>query len=112
MIEAIVNRIMRWDSLRNAVFDEVNMYNSLTRIINDPESMKTAAAYWEEKAGWKGWNINNNKYYFNDIEENTIGDAMEALDIMSNRSIGYSTGKWSDDDDIHPTITPLFGPNR
>jgi hypothetical protein len=37
---------------------------------------------------------------------------MEALDIMSNRSIGYSTGKWSDDDDIHPTITPLFGPNR
>ncbi len=71
MIEAIVNRIMRWDSLRNAVFDEVNMYNSLTRIINDPESMKTAAAYWEEKAGWKGWNTNNNKYYFNDIEENT-----------------------------------------
>ncbi len=25
---------------------------------------------------------------------------------------GYSTGKWSDDDDIHPTITPVFGPNR
>jgi len=25
---------------------------------------------------------------------------------------GYSTGKWSDDDDMHPTITPLFGPNR
>ena len=25
---------------------------------------------------------------------------------------GYSTGKWSDDDDAHPTITPIFGPNR
>ena len=25
---------------------------------------------------------------------------------------GYSTGKWSDDDDMHPTITPIFGPNR
>jgi hypothetical protein len=25
---------------------------------------------------------------------------------------GYSTGKWSDDDDVHPTITPIFGPNR
>lgn len=24
---------------------------------------------------------------------------------------GYSTGKWSDDD-AHPTITPIFGPNR
>jgi len=25
---------------------------------------------------------------------------------------GYSTGKWSDDDDRHPVITPLLGPNR
>jgi hypothetical protein len=25
---------------------------------------------------------------------------------------GYSTGKWSDDDDMHPTITPFFGQNR
>lgn len=25
---------------------------------------------------------------------------------------GYSTSKWSDDDDVHPTITPIFGPNR
>ena len=25
---------------------------------------------------------------------------------------GYSTGKWSDEDDLHPTITPVFGPNR
>lgn len=23
---------------------------------------------------------------------------------------GYGIGKWSDDDDIHPTITPFFGP--
>jgi hypothetical protein len=28
------------------------------------------------------------------------------------KEIGYSTGKWSDDDDMHPTITPVFGPNR
>jgi len=28
------------------------------------------------------------------------------------RESGYSTGKWSDDDDMHPTITPVFGPNR
>jgi len=25
---------------------------------------------------------------------------------------GYSTGKWSDEDDSHPVITPVFGPNR
>ena len=33
-------------------------------------------------------------------------------DDMPNPQAGYSTGKWSDDDDIHPTITPVFGPNR
>ena len=26
--------------------------------------------------------------------------------------VGYSTGKWSDEDDLSPTITPVFGPNR
>jgi len=26
--------------------------------------------------------------------------------------VGFATGKWSDDDDMHPTITPIFGPNR
>jgi len=25
---------------------------------------------------------------------------------------GYFTGKWSDDDDMIPGITPVFGPNR
>jgi hypothetical protein len=25
---------------------------------------------------------------------------------------GYSTGKWSDDDDMHPTITPFLGRAR
>jgi hypothetical protein len=27
------------------------------------------------------------------------------------KEIGYSTGKWSDDDDWNP-ITPFMGPNR
>jgi hypothetical protein len=33
-------------------------------------------------------------------------------EIKPKSKSGYSTGKWSDDDDIHPTITPVFGPNR
>jgi hypothetical protein len=32
-------------------------------------------------------------------------------DDMPNPQSGYSTGKWSDDDDWSP-ITPIFGPNR
>jgi hypothetical protein len=31
----------------------------------------------------------------------------------NNRSeVGYSTGKWSDDDDYKGPITPFIGPNR
>jgi len=29
-----------------------------------------------------------------------------------NKVIGYSTGKWSDDDDYKGPITGFFGPNR
>ena len=35
---------------------------------------------------------------------------IDNIDIKT--QAGYSTGKWSDDDDVHPTITPIFGPNR
>jgi len=40
------------------------------------------------------------------------GDPEDAGIENDLNTAGYSTGKWSDDDDIHPTITPLFGPNR
>lgn len=43
----------------------------------------------------------------------SILDNLEAfLEHESQEISGYSTGKWSDDDDMHPTITPVFGPNR
>jgi hypothetical protein len=38
-------------------------------------------------------------------------DFTEDIDKDPELESGYSTGKWSDDDDIHPTITPVFGPN-
>jgi hypothetical protein len=40
-----------------------------------------------------------------------MGDDMPNPQPELNQA-GYSTGKWSDDDDVHPTITPIFGPNR
>jgi len=39
-------------------------------------------------------------------------DFTEDIDKDPELESGYSTGKWSDGDDIHPTITPVFGPNR
>ena len=79
MIERIVNLLFRWRPLRLAIFDEVNMYNSITRIMADPEEMKTATAMWCENDGWRGWTVDDGKYYFNDVPEKSISDLMEIL---------------------------------
>jgi len=39
-------------------------------------------------------------------------DFTEDIDKDPELESGYSTGKWSDEDDSHPVITPVFGPNR
>lgn len=37
----------------------------------------------------------------------------EVLDLeIEDKLIGYSTGKWSDDDDIWNPITPFFGRSK
>jgi hypothetical protein len=47
----------------------------------------------------------------NDIEYWDNHQTMTDYSIWcKNRVVGYSTGKWSDDDDFG--ITPFFGPNR
>jgi hypothetical protein len=55
--------------------------------------------------------------YFNDNYGSSVwGKVLEGIkaiekELSPNPQIGYSTGKWSDDDDWSP-ITPIFGPNR
>jgi len=51
--------------------------------------------YWEK---WTEW----------DYEDEVTGDAFRVVE----KTAGYSTGKWSDDDDMIPGITPFFGDNR
>lgn len=82
MIDWLVRQIFKWESLRLALYGEVNFYNSMTRIMKDPESMKTASAFWDEGDGWRGWTIEDNKYYFNDIPEHDLMGAMESLHEM------------------------------
>lgn len=79
MIDWLVRQLFKWDRLRTALFSEVNMYNSLTRIMADPEEMKTATAMWEDVDGWRGWSIRDNKYYFHDTPEKDLMDLMEVL---------------------------------
>jgi len=64
MIDKLISILFKWTGFREALFAEVNMYNSLTRIMKDPESMEIASAFWEEPDGWKGWTVEENKYYF------------------------------------------------
>ena len=80
MIDWIIRQLFKWQPLRLAIFDEVNMYNSITRIMADPEEMKTATALWDEGDGWRGWTIRDNgNYYFHDIPEKGMSDIMDIL---------------------------------
>jgi len=83
MIDWLVNRLFWWTPLRNALLAEATFYNSMTTLLNDPESMKTATAYWNEGDGWRGWTIEGDKYYFNDVPEYDMLSAWEALDDMT-----------------------------
>ena len=84
MIDWLVNKLFWWTPLREALLAEATFYNSMTTLLNDPESMKTATAYWNEGDGWRGWTIEDNKYYFNDVPEYDMLGAWEALDEMTN----------------------------
>lgn len=45
--------------------------------MNDPESMQTASAFWDDGDGWRGWTIkDDNTYYFHDLPEKSLSDIM------------------------------------
>jgi hypothetical protein len=88
MIDFIVRTLFSWGTLRNAIFSEVDLYNSITRIMNDPEQSKIAVALWCESDGWRGWQINDDgSYYFNDVPENSISTIMDLLTTREKESI-------------------------
>lgn len=74
MIEWLVNRIFRWDPLRKAVFDEVNLYQSITRSMWEYEREMPTNLTWSEGDTWYGWTYNpvNKRYYFDDIGNESL----------------------------------------
>ena len=84
MIDRLVNTLFRWTRLREALFDEVRLYDYLDKIMADPEAMKIASSHWPDTDGWRGWSHNEetNRYYFNDIPEENSIEAMLILDRM------------------------------
>ena len=84
MIDYLVSLITKWDKLYKAIVSEVNLNNSIGRIINDPASREIAACYWDDIDGWRGWvkNDDMNRYFFNDIPEHSYLDIEFELDEM------------------------------
>lgn len=86
-MDKLINFLFKFDNLRLAIFAEVDWYNSITRTLNDPESMKTASAFWCESDGWRGWSVKDDgNYYFHDLPEKSLGDI---LDIVIKKEIVY-----------------------
>lgn len=76
----LVDILFKWERLRLAIFSEVDWYNSISRTLDDPESMKTSSAMWCENDGWRGWTIKDNgNYYFHDIPEKDLGDMWDVI---------------------------------
>jgi hypothetical protein len=86
MIEWLVNRIFSWNSLREAVTDEVHFYDQLKKAISDP---RPGSLFWREVDGWRSWTYEPElkKYYFNDIPEGTASSALNEVYLMDVRSM-------------------------
>jgi hypothetical protein len=74
MINWLVNKLFWWSPLRDAIFDEVHMYDHIDSIMNDPDSMNTGSLSWMEGDMWYGWTYNSNarRYYFDDIGNKSL----------------------------------------
>jgi hypothetical protein len=74
MINWLVNRIFRWDSLRHAIFDEVRLYQSLDKTMWRMEHESPTNLTWSEGDKWYGWTFNpiNKRYYFDDIGNESL----------------------------------------
>jgi len=74
MINWLVNRIFRWDPLRNAIFDEVRLYQSVDKDMAEYDRANPTNLTWSEGDTWYGWTYNesNKRYYFDDIGNTSL----------------------------------------
>lgn len=88
IMDSIVSLLFRWDKLRNAIIDEVHMYDEIDKVLSDTESRQIASSVYSDMDGWRGWTINTdiNVYYFNDIPEDSCMKAYEQLNLMEIRA--------------------------
>jgi len=75
IMDKIVNNLFRWKRLRDALMDEVHLYDMLDERLKETTP---GSLYWNDGDGWRSWTYSSerNKYYFNDIPEDYLGNAM------------------------------------
>ena len=63
------------------------MYDYIKSILEDPESKDTGSSFYTDIEGWKSWSHDKEagRYYFNDIAEENIIDAISALTEMEEK---------------------------
>ena len=85
ILYSLVDFLFKFNGFRSVIFEEVDWQNSIKRILNDPESMKTASAFWCDEDGWRGWTIRDNgSYYFHDTPEKNMMDIFDIIDKKEN----------------------------
>ena len=74
MIDWLVNRLFWWTPLRNAIFNEVHMYDEIDKSIKEYKEMGPTNLTWAEGDTWYGWTFNPDKkrYYFDDIGNTSL----------------------------------------
>lgn len=75
MIDWLVRRIFSYKPLYEAVMDEAHLYKEINKRLTDNTP---GSAYWDDGDGWRSWSYSpeRKKYYFNDIPEEHLGDAI------------------------------------
>jgi hypothetical protein len=75
MIDWLVRKLFWWSPLRDAIMDEVHLYDMIEERLKDTTP---GSLFWNDGDGWRSWSFSSerNKYYFNDVPENDLGNAM------------------------------------
>lgn len=75
IMDSLVSFIFCWDRLRKHIIDEVHLYDELDKRLKDTTP---GSLFWPDIDGWRSWTYSKerNKYYFNDIPEEDLGNAM------------------------------------
>ena len=74
MIDWLVNKLFWWTPLREAIFEEVHMYDHLSDVFTNSDLTDIASCSWMEGDLWYGWNYDSNakRYYFDDIGNKSL----------------------------------------